>query len=322
MTLNFNGLISNLIILALTALAPQARAEVLDGVYATVNDEMISIGDIERTQKLLRKRAMFEDLLFPDDATIERALKDKNFLVDRIIGEKLLDSEAKKLGINVTDERINKDIQSKGGEAHLNGLLQKEGFSIKDYREFLKKSMARKEVVGYYVSSKIKISDDDIMDYYATSSKGTQSGQGFEFNLSHIIFPFHSATEKENAFGRAQAALKSLQLGQTFTSLHSKYNPKEKDDVFGVFKSGEMLPTIETAVGNMRAGDTSQIVETPLGYHIFKLNSKKVVNNPDFDRQRQQILNLLFAKNYKEQLDYWLNQRRKSAVVKVIGEKK
>jgi parvulin-like peptidyl-prolyl isomerase len=301
---------------------PQGHAEILDGVYATVNDEMISIGDIERTQKLLKKRAMFEDLLYPDDATIEKALKDKNFLVDRIIGEKLLDSEAKKLGINVTDDRIAKDIQSKGGEDHLSGLLAKEGFTLKDYKDFLRKSLARKEVVSYNVSSKIKISDDDIMDFYASNGKGGQSSHGFEFNISHIIFPFSSATEKENALGRARAALKALQQGQTFTSLHTKYNPREKDDSFGVFKSGEMLPSIETAVGNMRAGDTSQIIETPLGFHIFKLNSKRVVNNPDFERKKQQIYQILFAKNYKEQLDYWLNQKRKSAVVKVIGDKK
>lgn len=297
-----------------------SSAEVIDRVYATVNDEMISLSDIQRQEDFLRKRAMYEDLLYPDDETISTALKNRSALVEKMISEKLIDSEAKKLGVIVADDRILKDIQSKGGESHLAAMLNQEGYTLKDYKEFLRKSMARKEVVGYFVGQKIKISDDDIMDFYATATKGNSS-QGFEYNLSHIVFPFDNPSEKEMALQAAQTAMKALQQGQSFTSLHSKYNPREKDDSFGVFKSGEMLPVIEASLSGLRSGGTSQIVETPLGYHIFKLNSKKVANNPDFEKRKQQIFQFLYTKNYKEQLEYWLNQRRKSAVVKIVGDK-
>jgi len=309
-------------ILLLCALIGMSNAaEVLDKIYATVNDEVITTSDIADYQKQLKGHLLYEDLLFGDEESVNAALKDRRVLIDKLIGEKLLDSEAKKMGINITDDRVNKEIQSKGGEKHLNSLLAEKGLTLRDYKSFLKKSLARKEVVQAYVSSKVKISEDDVMDYYASNTKGAAASQGFEFNLSHILFTFNSPKAKEEARAQASEALKMLAQGVSFSRVHDKYNSSSKDDSFGVFKSGEMLPVIENAIVKLKTGETSQIVESPMGLHIFKLNSKKVVNNPDFERRKQQLFGALFAKSYKEQLDYWLAQRRRAAVIKVSGDK-
>jgi peptidyl-prolyl cis-trans isomerase SurA len=296
-------------------------AEVLDKIYATVNDEVITVSDIDAYQKQLSGRLLYEDLLFMDDNAIAAALKDRKVLIEKLIGEKILDSEAKKLGINITDDRINKEISSKGGEKHLSSLLAQKHLTLSDYKSFLKKSLARKEVVSFYVSSKIKISDDDIMDFYVSNTKGGETGQGFEYNLSHILFTFKSQETKDEARAKALEAVKALAQGQSFNRVQEKYNPKMKDDSFGVFKSGEMLPVIENAINRLKSGETSQVVESPMGFHVFRLNSKRVVNNPDFERKKKQLFEILFARNYKEQLEYWLAQKRRTAIVKVSGEK-
>lgn len=285
---------------------------VIDRIYATVNDEVITTSDLETYQKQLQGRLLYEDLLFSDDAAIEAAAKDRKILIDKVINEKILDSEAKKLGINVAEDRVLKEIAAKGGEKHLSSLLAQKSLTIKDYKNFLKRSLARREVINYYVGSKIKISDDDILDFYSSQTKGTSAGQGFEYNLSHILF----SSEQQ-----AREAQRMIAEGQAFSAVHNKYNPKSKDDSFGVFKSGEMQPIIENSISKLKANETSQVVQSPLGFHIFKLNQKKIVNNPEFEKRRQQIFQILFTKNYKEQLDYWINQKRRMAVVKVNGDK-
>jgi parvulin-like peptidyl-prolyl isomerase len=308
-------------LIGLTGFKPAAAAEVLDKIYATVNDEVITSSDIDDYQKQLKGRLLYEDLLFADEEAVNAALKDRKILVDKLIGEKILDSEAKKLGINITEDQLNKEILQKGGEKHLSELLAQKHLTMREYKSFLKKSLARKQVVQAYVASRVKISDDDIMDFYAANTKGSGASQGFEFNLSHILFTFKGMKEKDEARTQASEALKMLAQGASFNRVHEKFNPKSKDDAFGVFKTGEMLPVIENAVVKLKSGETSQIVESPMGYHIFKLNGKKVVNNPDFEKRKQQLFQILFAKAYKEQLDYWLGQRRRTAIVKVSGDK-
>lgn len=297
-----------------------SHADVVDRIYATVNDEIITDSDVAEYHKQLKSRLLYEDLLFPDEKSINTALENRDVLIEKLIGEKIIDSEAKKLGINITEERVNKEIQAKGGPKHLQSLLSQKGLTIKEYKDFLTKSLARREVIGYFVQSKIKISDDDIMDFYVSASKGTATGQGFEYNLSHILLDPRASKNKAGAKELADEAKKSLEQGQSFSAVHRRYSAN-KDDTFGTFKSGEMIPVIEAAVVNLKSGDTSAVVESPMGYHIFKLNSKRVVNNPDFEKRKQQIHQYLFTKNYSEQLIYWLGQKRRAAVVK-INEKK
>lgn len=309
-----------MLFLLYTFLIATSHGATVDRIYATVNDEVITESDIAEYERQLKSRLLYEDLLFPDEKSINAAVNDRAILIEKLIGEKILDSEAKKLGINITDERVNKEVQSKGGQQHLSGLLSQKNLTLKDYRDFLVKSIARREVIGYFVSSKIKVADDDIMDFYVTASKGTVSGQGFEYTLSHILIDPKATKSKATARSTAEEARKSLDQGQSFASAHRRYS-SSKDESFGTFKSGEMLPAIETAIMKLKTGETSPIVESPLGYHIFKLNAKRVVNNPDFERRKKQIYEYLYTKSYSEQLTYWLGQKRRAAVVK-INEKK
>lgn len=310
----------NLIFALLLQALPISQAETIDSIYATVNDEIITTSDIKEYRRQLKSRLLYEDLLYPDNKSISIAVKNQKILVKKIIDEKILDSEAKKLGINITSDRIKKEVASKGGEARLGPLLRRKGISIKEYKKFLKKSLARREVVGHYISSKIKISDDDIMDHYVSVNKGSKASQGFQYDISHILFTFKSAKNKAAARNRADEALKLLQE-KSFASVHGKYNPGESDSSFGVFKSGEMLPIIEASIRPLKTGESSSVVESPLGFHIFRLKSKKVINNPEFDRSKKRIFQFLFAKNYKEQLDYWLHQKKKAAVIKRNGSR-
>lgn len=297
-----------------------SHAEVVDRIYATVNDEIITDSDVAEYHKQLKSRLLYEDLLFPDEKSINDALDNRTVLIEKLIGEKIIDSEAKKLGINITEERVNKEIQQKGGVKHLTDLLSKKGLTIKDYKDFLIKSIARREVINYFVSSKIKVADDDIMDFYVSASKGQAAGQGFEYNLSHILIDPRSSKTKGAAKDLALEARKNIEQGQSFSAVHRRFS-SSKDDSFGTFKSGEMLPAIEAAITNLKTGESSSVVESPMGFHIFRLNSKRVVNNPDFEKRKQQIFQHLYTKSYSEQLTYWLGQKRRSAVVK-INEKK
>lgn len=291
-----------------------AQSTVVDRTYATVNGELIAQSDIPNYKKQLKKRLLYEDLLFPDEKAIDRALKDKDFLVRQIMNEKMIDAEAKKLGINITDERINKEIKNKGGVGQLTQLLNQQGLRLIDYKNFLKKSLARREVVNYFVTSKIKISDEDILDFYVSKSGGKATSQSFEYDIDHVLFSFNTKAEKKKAMAKAKSALADLS-SLSFLEVHKKYNGEEELS-FGKFKTGEMLSSIEQPISQLKSGEHSPVIESPMGLHIFFLKEKGIVDNPDFRRVKKQIYQILFAQTYKEQLDYWLYGLKKNAIIK------
>ena len=154
----------------------QAQTTPLDRIYATVNDEVITTSDIESYQKQLKSRLLYEDLLFADDAAIDAAVKDKNLLIEKLISEKIIDSEGKKLGINIADDRIRKEIENKGGEKHLTTLLSKKGLTLKDYKDFLKK---KKHSAFIDVYSKMLNSDGKPMDDIFLDDKLHMNNKGY-----------------------------------------------------------------------------------------------------------------------------------------------
>jgi peptidyl-prolyl cis-trans isomerase SurA len=308
-----------LVIILTGWLAPQkAQARLLEKVYGVVNGEIITLTEIREYQEKLKNGGFLNDLLFSDPKVREKAEKNREYLLKLLIDEKIIDFEIKKQGLLVTEERVNKEIETIAKRQNMNAAqlkqtLQMQGVDYSEYRSFVKKSIERRQLVEKEITSKIKISEQDIVSHYLAKSKKSKS-QVFEFNLAHILLGPGDQSE-------AQLVLSQLNEGQSFEALVKNSSidkdSKQKNGAFGVFKSGEMISSIENAIKNLEIGETSKIVETPMGLHIFKILDKKLVEDPAIQKQKDVIYQQLFAKAFQEQLDFWLLQKRKDAIIQI-----
>ena len=87
---------------------------------------------------------------------------------------------------------------------------------------------------------------------------------GFKVRASHILV----GTEEE-----ANQVLRELKSGSSFESLAAKYSKdpssSAKGGDLGEFERGDFVPAFENAVFRLKPGQTSEVVKTPLGYHII-----------------------------------------------------
>ena len=304
------------LIILIVSLSQLSQAKVLEKIYAVVNGEIITLTEINDYQKKLRTGGFVNDLLFADPVERKKAIGSRDYLIKLLVDEKLIDYEVKQGGFLVTPERVNKEIrniaQSKGlSKAQMKSALRQQGISFVEYQDFIKKSIERRQLVEKEITSKIKISEQDIVSHYLTKSK-QETTQVFEYHLSHILLPKNKKTLAKEVANQAK---------NNFSSLVSKHSvdkdSKKQDGKFGVFKSGEMISSIENAIKTLEIGGTSQVVSTPLGLHIFKVTDKKIVNNPQIEKAKQRIYQTLFARAFKEQLKFWLIQKRKEAIIQI-----
>jgi len=85
----------------------------------------------------------------------------------------------------------------------------------------------------------------------------------------------------------------------------------------GSFKAGEMNTEIENGVKNLSTGQTSNIVKAGFGYHIFKLNKKTLVKDPELDKQRGLIKQKLFAQSFRKYFQNWLERKRVESYIRI-----
>ncbi len=218
----------------------------------------------------------------------------------------------------VTDERVNKEISTIAQRQNMNSAqmkqaLRAQGINYDEYHTFVKQSIERRQLVEKEITSKIKISEQDIVSDYLAKNSGGKT-QVFEYNLSHILF---SVSDKPLA-NEVSTAIKGGASFETYVAKHSRdRDSRDKEGAFGVFTSGEMISSIEKSIANLEIGQTSDVVQTPMGLHIFKVVDKKLVKDPELEKKKQDIYQQLFSKEFKEQLDFWLLQKRKDAIIQI-----
>ncbi len=313
-----------LIMFALCTLAcGVSRAEIVEKVVAIVNDEPITLSDMKKFEEYLRKEALVDDLLVPDEATARALLKDRNQLLQKMIDEKLIDSEVKKQKISIPIEKVEQEIRA---TERSNGLsrnemktaLQKRGITFSEFQDFTRKKLERQTLIQNAVLSRVKISEDDVLAEYI-ARHGSSENQAFEYTISHIFFragPSGGALARS----RAESAYKRLKNGESFEKLAAELSEDpafEEGGLLGVFKTGELQKNLESVLKKMNPGEYTEVLPASGGYHIVKLNKKRLIPDPRTEKERAQIRAELYENAYKRQFRSWLDQLRQEAFIRI-----
>ncbi|EPB8179579.1 peptidylprolyl isomerase [Clostridium perfringens] len=305
----------------------KTQAAIDKTTVATVNGEKITLGEVDSHLKgvFAQMKSKYGDKYMDDPQVAQQILQQRQSVVQSLVTDKVLVTEADKLGIKPSEEDINKKVDEqfenikKGMGDNFDKALEDEGYTEDTFKEFLKNQVIAEATVEY-ATKDVKVSDEDIKKYYDENKQQFVVKAGAD--VKHLLFP----TEEE-----AQKAYDEIQSGKTtFDDLFNKYeknkDPKKEPIAENLgrvdYNNSNFDKDFMEGLKGLKDGEISKPVKSSFGYHIIKAtNITDKETQLTEEQAKEQIISILENQKKKEAYQKDLEQWKKDLNVKVYDDK-
>jgi peptidyl-prolyl cis-trans isomerase SurA len=310
--------------------ARSAEGVLVDRIVAQVNDDIITLYDLNRKAAPFIKRVQAMARPLDEERQMIYELRDK--VLNQMVDEKLTDQEIRRFNIQVSEEAIDKTIEEMKKRTYmtdqqLRDSLKKEGLTMDEYRTQMKNQILRVRLVNREVKSKIVITEEDIRAFYE-ENRAQYVGEG-RIHLRQIMMVVSpQADEEEKQALREKMSLFRSQVmdGTPFEALAREYSESKYEGDLGTFTVTdlEMLPLTDlapqvlNAVSGLKAGDVTEIVEIGQSMLVFYVEALEEGKGKTLEEVSADIENILYDQIVNLKFMTWLTDLRERSHIKII----
>lgn len=309
--------------LTLSLFAPQvSSAEVVTAIAAIVNDDIITTLDVKKEinaalrDAALRKTPVGE----PEKEKIEKEA------LGRLVDKKIVEQKIRELNIKITEEDLRQAIEDVKKQNNLSqealvAALASQGLSYEQYRAQLKDQLERLRLVSQEVRAKIQVGEREIQEYYEANQAQFQEEE--QLRARHIFFKMDksaSAVEIKKAMTAALTVHHQARSGADFAELaktHSNDASAADGGNLGTFRLADTVPDFQEALSGMKPGEVSELIQTPAGLHIVKLEERIPGKVKPLSAIKADLEDLLYRKKSEERFASWVADLKKQANIDI-----
>jgi parvulin-like peptidyl-prolyl isomerase len=129
------------------------------------------------------------------------------------------------------------------------------------------------------IAKSVKASQAEIDEYVKAHPEEQVHARHILISVKSEDAPAEEGLDKTAARAKAEEVMKRVKAGENFESLAKEYSTdpgsKENGGDLGWFGRGRMVPDFEKAAFALQPGQVSDIVESPFGFHIIKVEGRR-----------------------------------------------
>ncbi len=267
--------------------AVSLASDKIDGIAAVVGDSVILISEIDAyslmrlnnsaqktdSAELPKVRKQYLDELIDGKILIVHAAKDTNIVVKEAEVDQALNNQVQMIlqQNNISLAALEQELKTK----YNMGLLKFKA----QMRTQIQEQLIRQKVQQLYVSSSLQINRKDVDAFYAAYKDSLpQMGESvLLYKLTVRLSP--SDSMRQSAFAKITEIKRRLDNGEDFAKLAKQYSDdpsSENGGDLGFIKKGTLGELVfEEKAFALNPGQTSDIFESRLGFHIVSVIDKK-----------------------------------------------
>ena len=224
-------------------------------------------------------------------------------VLDTLITNKIVELEAKKQNITVSDEVIQAEyeefVEAYGGVDSVNEVLEENGLTADALKDNIRTYQLTKQVIA----ASIEITDEEVEQYFEHNKDNY--GQEEQVVASHILL------EDETT---AKEVLAKVKAGEDFAELAKVYSAdtdtKEDGGDLGYVSRGQMDEAFEEVVFALEKDAVSEVVQTPEGYHIIKVTGKVPAEEAVFEDVKDEVYETVLESRVNDEYAAWVTDKK------------
>jgi len=296
-------------------------ARIIDKIVAIVNNEVITQSEVDRV--LYPIYLEYKKLYKTEEEVYKRLDKHRLDILRELINDKLILSEARRIEIEVSekevDERLDevkKGLQGKG--ADLDFLLKEQNLTITDLRNKYRDHILIQKTIDREIKRRIDVQPSEVSNYY--SAHKDDYTQPEQVAVYTILIKIESERAPIESRQLASDIREMLKEGRDFKELALNYSEgpaREEGGDLGYVKRGQLLREIDNVIFFLKVGEISDVIESPIGYHIFKVYDRKEEKVLLFEDIRQKVTETLYRIKMQEKFESWLEKLKSNAYIAI-----
>lgn len=305
----------------LISLTPEVSARIVDKIIAVVNDEVITQAEIDSVlYPLYMEYAKRYD---SEEEILKRLDQHRMEILKQLIHDKLILSQAKKLGITVSNREIDERLDQareelKGQGMTMNDLLKQQKITMKDLRKRYEEQIMVERTVTQEVRYGVSIQPSELSKYYNDHIE--DYSQPEQVAIRTILFKLESERTPDQTKQLAKDVHEMIEEGRSFEDAAKNYtegpNRNEGGDM-GFVRHGELLEEMDSIVFDLDVGEVSDIVKSSIGYHICLVYDKREKSVVPFTEVRERVYEAIYRIKMQRDFEDWLEELKDNAYISI-----
>jgi len=315
-------------------LSNKPTGEIAESIVARVNGDPILAQDLINPVRLQLAKAQQElpsqQFLEYRSKLLEKQLRD---LVERQLliqeAKKALPEPAIKRLESMADKDFGKRIESEmkrmevSTESELRRKMLENGESLDQIREFQRGTFVAQQWLRLQLEQKLHVSREDMVDYYNTHKDQFQTEGGVRW--SEIVVSFEKHGSRDAAGRKAQELLAQLRNGADFAELAKAESSGATADEGGQWekttKGSYIVAKVDEAIFTLPAGNLSQPIEGPNGWHIVRVDEKQDGGETGFVDAQDEIRRAIREQKITKESQRYVQDLARKAHITTVFDK-
>jgi parvulin-like peptidyl-prolyl isomerase len=332
-------------LIAFSSAAARAAAEPDDSL-ATVNGEAVRQADFNKAWAAFL--ALKQRTLKPEQMTAQWQATAKEFLLNDIVVQRLLLQEAKKRGVVAAKKDVDEAVRKAKAQfktpEDFRKALAKEKITEKRFQEDIERQLQVTAMTDAVIKEGIKAPSEEqvrqlfeIVQSSATLAAKPKDARSADIQslarqlklrtaerarFQHILFkvdPKATAEQSAAAAKKAGEVKAQLDKGADFAELAKQYSDdkatSQRGGEAGTIVRGQMIKEFDDAVFSLPVGKISDVVKTKVGYHIIRVEERKVATPLTYEDAKPVLTDFLLRTAAAQEYAKFVDGLKKSAVI-------